>query len=406
MNKCIHLEVTCINPYEIVRKYRCNTCDEVMMCACEEEFARRFLPHQLIYGKELNTQERIPVTIGFQKNICNTCRGLPEKAYPKAETYGRGSKIRRYYWREIYFETTRRFGDWVDSQNHIDYLVARGKYPEVYSKLEKSVIEEIKKLHNLSPKYIYQEKSQKQVLEENKVEVVKFKGVHIKRKEQRKIGILEGTEILSPEDFVSHHYKQHGYDVIVAESIPFHVIFGIFMWLLIQDYKDPLVRIVGFGDRKAADKRLKGEVIYTHRPEDFGTSGYAKRRSKAITEHFTLIKSENDMLWLFDYWLEPSEGLRQYLWAHRNADIARARKIVSILSKDTLIKILKYLITDYWKRYTGWPDLIVYNKQELFMVEVKSSKDKLREDQKNWIYGNSKELHLPFKLAEIHKKTK
>jgi hypothetical protein len=403
MDECIHLEVTCINPYEIIRKYKCNSCGEVMMCACEEEFARRFFPHQLKYGKDLKTQKKISVTIGFQKKICNTCRGLPEEAYPKAETYGRGSKILRYYWREILCETTKRFGDWADSKNYKDYYLARKENPEVFSKLRKEVIEEIKKLHEYSPKYNYQEKSQKQVLEENNVEVVKFEGVHIKGS-GRKVGILEGTEILSPEDFVSNYFKKHGYNVIVAESVPFHVIFGIFMWLLIQDCKDPLVRIVGFGDRKAADERRKEKEIWTHLPQDFGTPGYAKRRSEAIIEHLHLIDSENDILWLFDYWLESSEGLRQYLWAHRDADIARARRIVSILPKDDLIKILKYLIADYWRRYTGWPDLIVYNKKEFFMVEVKSSKDRLREDQKNWIYGNSNELHFPFKIAKIHKK--
>jgi len=62
-----------------------------MICACEEEFAKRFLPHQISEGQEYKTRRRIPVTIGFQKSICNTCRNIPEEAYPKAEIYGYSS---------------------------------------------------------------------------------------------------------------------------------------------------------------------------------------------------------------------------------------------------------------------------------------------------------------------------
>src|ERR1051326_9297009 len=90
---CPHSSVVCINPYELIRKYKCNLCDAVMMCACEEQFARRFLPHQLDHGTDPQTKDEISVTVGFQKNVCNKCRGLPEEAHPMAQIYGRTSKI-------------------------------------------------------------------------------------------------------------------------------------------------------------------------------------------------------------------------------------------------------------------------------------------------------------------------
>lgn len=67
------------------------------MCACEEEFGLKHLSHQLDFGKELETQQRVPVTIGFQAGVCRSCRGLPEEARPKAPQLGRTSKIKRYY---------------------------------------------------------------------------------------------------------------------------------------------------------------------------------------------------------------------------------------------------------------------------------------------------------------------
>ena len=403
MKNCTHSEVECINPYELIRKYRCITCGEVMMCACEEKFARRFLPHQLKEGSDLNTRQRIPVTLGFQEGICNTCRGLPEKAYPKAEIYGLSSKIRRYYWREIFFETTQKFADWAESQGD-DYASARNKHQDKYDAIEKEVVKKINALHEHTPKYTYQEESQSDVLRKNIVKVVDLVATYVKQPE-RKVGILEAGKVVSVEEFAASYYRKQGYEVLFTESIPFHVIFGIFMWLLLQHPADPEVQIVMFGDRKAFEEgNAKGQEILTHLPRDFGTPGYSERRASVIEEHFAMLpKGKENLLSTFDYWVKPSEGLRQYLWAHRPEDVQKAREIVSILPTEVIYRILKYLIGDYWHRYVGWPDLLVHNSSEYLFVEVKSSKDKLREDQKEWIKGNTAELHLPFELVKIHK---
>lgn len=400
---CNHPQVACINPYEIIRKYECETCGAVMMCACEEEFARRFLPHQLREGTELRTRRRIPVTLGFQSNICNTCRGLPEEAYPKAEIYGASSKIRRYYWREIIFQTTKRFTDWATNEGYKDYEIALRERRDEREKIERLVIEEIKDFHNRTPKYTFQEQAQSEVLAKNKVEIVNLAGIYTKTEDGR-LGILVGGRPCSAEEFTGEHYSQRGYQILTTESIPFHVLFGTFMWLLIQDPTDPLVRIVGFGDRTAFDERRNNQQVWTHLPEDFGTPVYPERRQEAIKKHFENIpQSKEDLLWLFNYWIEPSSGLRQYLWAHRSSDIERTRQLIQILSVDEICRVLKYLVGDYWRRYIGWPDLLVYKSDEYFFAEVKSSSDKLREDQKSWIYANTLELHLPFKLVKIHK---
>lgn len=403
LDRCIHSSTSCINPYEIIRKYRCHSCRESMMCACEEEFARRFLPHDLSFGTELDTQRRVLVTQGFQKGICNTCRGLPEAAHPKAPRHGSTSKIRRYYWREIFFETTRRFAEWAENRGYKDWLVAQNTCRDVYDSFEQKVIEEIKKLHRYSPKYVYQEQSQDEILTKYQVEVVRLGGLYTKDTGSGAT-IFDRGELCSPEEFAMRHFERLGYSVLFTESVPFHALFGVFMWLLIQDASDPKVRMSGIGNREAFEQGDKAELIWTLLPEDFGTPGYAIRRENAIGDHFVMLAGQKgELLWIFDYWVEHSANLRQYLWAHRPQDITKARKIVSILPADTVLRILRYLVGDYWRRYVGWPDILVYNQREFFFAEVKSSKDKLSEDQKNWIRGNSVELHLPFKLVKIHK---
>jgi hypothetical protein len=329
---CAHAEVRCLNPYELIRKYRCLSCGNVMMCACDETFGRRFLAHQLREGRELDTQKRIPVTLGFQAGICDECRGLPAQSCPKSPQYGSNSKIQRYYWREIWFETTRRFADWCDRNGMTDCLMAEPTHADIRKRIKREVIEELKALHERSPKYRFNEQSQSDVLRKHSIKVVKLDGVYV-RSTQRKAVLLCENRLCSAEEFAAEHYKKAGYSILRTESRPFHVLFGVYFWLLIQDPTDPRVRIVGFGARGPYEQRQPHRQIWTHLPEDFGTSGYAERRFNAIDEHFDsmLDGDSDDLLWAFDYWLPRSEGLREYLWAHGSRDIAIARQLVLIL---------------------------------------------------------------------------
>ncbi|HDH27914.1 MAG TPA: hypothetical protein ENH13_02135 [Euryarchaeota archaeon] len=404
LSDCDHPSVACLNPYETIRKYQCQSCGEVMMCECEKDVAYRFFPSNLSTSRELKTQNRFHVTLGFQEGVCNSCRGLPEEAYPKAQMYRLKSKIHRYYWREIYFETTKRFADWAESQGYQEYCIAERDHHEVYTSINQTVVKEIKELHRINPKYIYEGESANEVITKNEVDVISLDGVYLKPSPGR-AAILDRGEICSVEEFAKRHFERLGYKVLFTESVPFHVLFGVFMWLLIQDSTDSKVDMVGVGDREAFDNGTKGDIIWTLLPEDFGTSGYAQRRAKSIEEHFSMLPgSKEELFWLFEYWVDHSANLRQYLWAHRPQDLAKAKEIISILPADATRQILRYLVEDYWGRYLGWPDMLVYNSCEFFFVEIKSSKDKLSEVQKNWIRGNKNYLHLPFKLVKIHKK--
>ena len=58
---------------------------------------------------------------------------------------------------------------------------------------------------------------------------------------------------------------------------------------------------------------------------------------------------------------------------------------------------------DYWDRYLGWPDLLLHREGEFRFVEVKSSSDRLSDDQKRWIADDHDVLKLPFSIAKIHR---
>lgn len=402
--ECSHPNIVCLNPYELIRKYHCETCGEVMMCECEKEFAEKHLPHQISSGTELKSKKEYRVTLGFVARICNKCRGLQEVSTPMAAIYGRTSRIKRYYWREIAFETIKRLHQWSTDNGFADGVIPNSKYYDLYEQFEKEATDVIKDQHTKNPKYIYaKEESFDDIVKAHNIVVVRLDGKYGEPGNNRARIKLDDV-VYGVEEFVIHHFKSLGYKAIKMESVPFHVLFGTFMWQLIQHPGDPNNRLVSFGNRDEFSKGLPPTLIMTLLPSDFGSSGYSERRSVEIARHFEFIRnSGEDLHWLFDYWTGHSHDFRQYLWAHEPKDIQTAKHIIDVLPLEVIIRILDYLVESYWEHFLGWPDLLVYDDNEYFFAEVKSSSDSLSDDQKDWIRGNSKSLHLPFKIVKVHK---
>ncbi|MEA2986962.1 MAG: hypothetical protein QOD94_3216 [Alphaproteobacteria bacterium] len=402
-NSCAHDHVMCVNHYEWIRKYRCADCRGVMMCACDEDFGRRCLPHQIERVHPYANHRSSAVTLGFVPRVCNTCRGLPEEAHPMAASYGRSNKVARFYWREIQRTVLDRFDRGARDQGLDGWLAASAAHANVRRDLERQVMEEVKTAHERSPKYDLREDSQDDVIRRHGIEIVPLRGQHV-RNADGGLGIMDAAGTCGPEEFAARHFRRLGYQTLPLESRPFHVLFGVFLWMLIQDPEDPLDQAISFGERAAFERGEPAEMIWTSLPEDFGTSDYAARRSAAVEEHFRFLESGKDQLpGTFDYWIGPSEKLRQYLWAYREGDVSRAREVLHVLPPAVTLTVLRHLVDDYWDRYLGWPDLLCYRENEFFFAEVKSSKDKLGQNQKEWIAQNSIGPRLPFKLVKIHR---
>lgn len=224
-------------------------------------------------------------------------------------------------------------------------------------------------------------------------------------KRRNKVLMRDGTDAVTVEVFVTRYYERLGFHVLSTENAPFRVLFATFMSALIQDPTDRHVRAVRFGRR---DPALNGEqtlpaLISTRLPDDFGTVNYGRRRRAAIDKHLSRLRAcgTAGVEHLFDDGLAASEELRQYLWAHRRGDIAAARELVRRLSRATLYRVLRYLAGDYWRRSSGWPDLVVCNSRRFFLAEVKSHLDRLSTGQTRWLEANTDYLRLPFKLVNV-----
>jgi hypothetical protein len=247
-------------------------------------------------------------------------------------------------------------------------------------------------------------KAQAPVINGCHVEIVELRGTYVSNTASKSAAILDGAELCRVEDFAARHFRRSGFEATFLQSAPFHVLFGVYFWPVIQDRCDGRVRTVGILNRDAYDQRRTSKMMWIRLPLDFGSSDYSRRRAKALTKHLSAIaETRAELLELFDNWLPPSVGLRQYLGADRRESIETARKLIELVPPVTLKTVLGYLVLQYWEHRSGWPDLLVYRANQWFLAEVKSWRDKLNDNQKRWIEDNHCYLHLPFKLVQVHR---
>jgi hypothetical protein len=211
-----------------------------MMCACDEHVGR-FLPNQLEFGVEPDSGREVPVTAGFQQKVCDACHGLPVQPHPKGPSYG--SKIKRYYWREIEFERVKRFHAW--SRAHGSPKLTLSQNLDVNKKLRREIVDEFKLLHKTAPKYTFQKEQHHDVSAEYGVEVVTLKATYGPSSGRRRTIIIDGGGACSVEEYACRHFRSLGYSTLIVGNAPIWVLFGVYMSPLIQDAEDPYNRRVG-----------------------------------------------------------------------------------------------------------------------------------------------------------------
>ena len=398
--RCSHDTVRLLSRHEIIRKYECEDCRAVMACSCDESFAKRFLPHQIDSATDDKTGQRV-ASGGFAAGLCNECRGLPAVPSPRAEGYRSGGKVERYYWREIYMEWQRRLDAWCVARG----LERNSREIQVLERSEairREVVNEMRASAAANPKYDMTERSAADVLAAAGVETIDMQGTYVA--DTQEAALLRGGEVMDVEEYVQRELQDDGWTAIRCESRPFHALFGCLMWLWVQDSADPLNRIVGLGGRDGIETDGNG-IVWTQLPEDFGHPNHALRRAADLDEHMEhfLPDDTEELLALFDYWLEPSLGFRAYLWAHDDDTTDTAIEIVETVGARTTKRILRFLAEGYWARYLGWPDFLVHRDAAWFLAEVKSSKDRLSGDQKAWFEANAAHLGLPAKVIKVHR---
>jgi hypothetical protein len=147
----------------------------------------------------------------------------------------------------------------------------------------------------------------KAVRDKLQVEIVTLKGGYVRNAGVKWAEILDGTELCRVEEFAARHFRHSGFEATFLQSAPFHVLFAVYFWPVIQNRCDRRVRTVGILDRHTYDQRGPSEMIWIRLPSDFGSPDYSRRRAKTITKHLSALgETRAELLERFDNRLAPS----------------------------------------------------------------------------------------------------
>ena len=403
--RCLHAEVRCLNPYDLIRKFLCADCERAYTCDCDRHIGESFLPHQIQMAYEYGTNAPYAIE-GFASGICPECRGMPLEPYPKAH----GGKVARFYWREIFKTKCQLIEKWLTANGkHVPTMIEfRRQFPQVDKELGKEAGRTWQRLHKISPRYNVEEMTEAQFLKSCALPIHDIDGSYSQvDHDGQRIGKWQGAkgELLRVEEFAAEHYRSDGYTVIHAEGVLVSCWIATLMWSVIQDPSDPRQqKCVRMSTRGWPNERPNAPILSFLLPADFGSADYYNRRGEILENAISDLEAEKDLLTRYDSALAPGESLRDYLWVNEDRCVEAARTAVEVLPREHVIASLRWVLKDFNARRAGWPDLLVFRDEEYRFVEVKSPHDKLSHDQMRWFRWALDEAGISCILARVKRK--
>ena len=94
------------------------------------------------------------------------------------------------------------------------------------------------------------------------VEIVDLTGIYVRKAGMKSAAILDGVEPCRVEEFAARHFRRSGFEATFLESEPFRVLFGVYLWSVIQDRGDRQVRTVGIMAHPGYAHGESSEVIW------------------------------------------------------------------------------------------------------------------------------------------------
>lgn len=156
--------------------------------------------------------------------------------------------------------------------------------------------------------------------------------------------LFEG-DYYNAEYYAIEYYKSKGYNAFFSENTSWK---GLVRYL----FKDILVKFKKYSKSIGYNTNYWGEEHFNHFKNE-------------IHERFDYLKTKSNFC----------SFVIQKMGNYRRTD--NVMKICRNLEKEQILNVLYYILQDYQHQHIGFPDLFVYNNDEAFFCEVKSSRDTL-----------------------------
>lgn len=204
---------------------------------------------------------------------------------------------------------------------------------------------------------------------------------------------VENNEVFV-EEAVIYNYQQNGYKAMWSENDYWWHLMGLLFWDIIFAKIEGAVKVSvnGFEEELSPsinpiefNRYFEWTINNNGMPSDFFTNAFYKNRQMLIKNRIKeLLNSDIEDIVIKSYNKHYGKNFRMIEnWNRFSID--QLLVAVRLVPTENLLKIIERILRNVTDNRSGLPDLIVYNDNTFFMAEVKGEKDKLSEQQRDWI---------------------
>ena len=224
--------------------------------------------------------------------------------------------------------------------------------------------------------------------------MISYKNIELQKSDNGQKGrakyIINGSEYFAEEAAISH-YTSLGYHALWTENTYWWTLMGLFFWDVIFAKTKGAVIVIRDGVQITLDPQdekfeylFKQTIQVNGIPADFFTMEFYERRKNLIKNKIQELLHSNLEQKLKESYKQNYGKKCRIIENWDKYDVNTLLISIQRLDKVKFIKILERIISNFKDNRAGLPDLIVYNDKDLFFSEVKSEKDKISEEQKEW----------------------
>ncbi|MGF1685483.1 VRR-NUC domain-containing protein [Photobacterium japonica] len=183
------------------------------------------------------------------------------------------------------------------------------------------------------------------------------------------------------ETCVADYFQQHNWEAHYVENHLMCGLFGLAFWDIIYT-------------------PIAGAFLnpYQRSPRDMFTPEFYLRRKQAINHRLHAIEHAQWNEWLTVYQKKGGIGNDWVHWSALNEELIK--RSIEIIPTHALRMIFERMVFDPKNNRSGFPDLILFNKQQYCWVEVKGPGDTLQRNQMRWL-SHFEQYGIPAKVAYV-----
>lgn len=193
------------------------------------------------------------------------------------------------------------------------------------------------------------------------------------------------------EEVAIYYYEKNGYKGIYTQNAYWWHLFSFLFW-------DEIFSII---DLKYSEEKYTNNeksfnkfnyLLFSDMPKDFFTKDFLKNREEMISYKMNLIREKGAKIILEKNYFKAKKLYDITGTSFRLVEVfdryslEDLKIIFDYIDINYILKIMLYFMSDVSKNRSGFPDIMIYNKNVLEFLEIKGKNDVIRENQVKVLY--------------------